>query len=373
MRTSLINITIYLFVLIGILKSHDSVSSRKINFPDIKGYKTLVCDLHMHSVFSDGSVWPDIRIEEAKKDGLDVIATTEHIEYQPWKADIPNPDRNRSFEYHKYFAKGTDILVVNGSEITREMPPGHANAIFIKDANKLIVDDPVEAFKEARKQDAFIFWNHPYWASQSPDASVPLNEINLKLIEDGLIEGIEIVNDTTYSNHAFQIALDYNLTVIGTSDIHGIVDWQYKIPSGGHRPATLVFSRDKTEGSLKNALRKGQTVVWFKEKLIGKANFLTPLINSSLKVKSARYIKNTTVAHVVLENKSGAPYILRNQSKYDFYNITDLVTISANSSVVVDVRTIDKKRKFELEFEVINALIEPSKHPVISIIVQPTW
>ena len=42
----------------------------------------------MHSVFSDGSVWPDIRVEEAKKDGLDVIAITEHLEYQPWKDDI---------------------------------------------------------------------------------------------------------------------------------------------------------------------------------------------------------------------------------------------------------------------------------------------
>ena len=45
----------------------------------------------MHSVFSDGSVWPDIRVQEAIRDGLDVIATTEHIEYQPWKDDIPHP------------------------------------------------------------------------------------------------------------------------------------------------------------------------------------------------------------------------------------------------------------------------------------------
>ena len=51
----------------------------------------------MHSVFSDGSVWPDTRIEEAKRDGLDVIATAEHLEYQPWKDDIHHPNRNR---YH---------------------------------------------------------------------------------------------------------------------------------------------------------------------------------------------------------------------------------------------------------------------------------
>ena len=37
------------------------------------------------------------------------------------------------------------IMVINGSEITRNMPPGHSNAIFIKDANKLITNDPIDA------------------------------------------------------------------------------------------------------------------------------------------------------------------------------------------------------------------------------------
>ena len=118
-------------IVLSILCGHNTKSNRKIEFPDLPGYKTLVCDLHMHSVFSDGSVWPDIRVQEAIRDGLDVIATTEHIEYQPWKADIPHPDRNRSYEYHSNFAKDSDLLVLNGSEITRDMPPGHANAIFI--------------------------------------------------------------------------------------------------------------------------------------------------------------------------------------------------------------------------------------------------
>ena len=125
------------------------------------------------------------------------------------------------------------------------MPPGHSNAIFIKDANKLITEDLVDAYHEARKQDAFIFWNHPYWASQSPDASVPYSQMHKTLIAEGLIEGIEIVNDSTFSNEALQLALDYNLTILGTSDIHGIVDWQYRISSGGHRPVTLVFALKK--------------------------------------------------------------------------------------------------------------------------------
>ncbi len=61
----------------------------QINFPDILGQKTLKCDLHMHTVFSDGSVWPTVRVDEALRLGLDAIAITDHIEYQPHKDDIP--------------------------------------------------------------------------------------------------------------------------------------------------------------------------------------------------------------------------------------------------------------------------------------------
>ena len=358
-------------VFISFIFGHGGENGRKIEFPDLPGLKTLVCDLHMHTVFSDGSVWPNIRVMEANKDGLDVIATTEHLEYQSWISDIPHPDRNRSYELAKGFAGNSGLLVINGSEITREMPPGHANAIFINDANKLIKDDPIESFLEARKQDAFIFWNHPYWASQSPDASVPLDQLHIEMINNKLIQGIEIVNDTTYSNEAFQLALDYDLTILGTSDIHDIVDWQYRIPSGGHRPVTLVFAREKNEEALKKALVNGQTVVWFNKKLIGKPDYLIPLMNSSIKIKSAKYINNTTIVHVVMSNNSDAPYTLRNQSIFDFYNATNLVTIPPHGTTIIDVRTITKKRKFELEFEVLNALVEPDTHPIFRVVVRP--
>ena len=126
------------------------------------------------------------------------------------------------------------------------MPPGHSNAIFLDDANKLLTTDVMDVFQEAGKQDAFIFWNHPDWVAQAPDGVPPIDSIHYELIKKDLLHGIEIVNDLTYSDEALQIALDNDLTILGTSDIHGIVDWQYKIPEGGHRPVTLVFAREKT-------------------------------------------------------------------------------------------------------------------------------
>ena len=113
--------------------------TRKIFFPDIDGYKNLLTDFHQHTVFSDGSVWPTIRVEEAIKDGLDAISLTEHLEYQPYSKDIPNPDRNRAYNIAKSFAENKNksldrkLIVINGQEITRSMPPGHINAIFLND------------------------------------------------------------------------------------------------------------------------------------------------------------------------------------------------------------------------------------------------
>jgi 3',5'-nucleoside bisphosphate phosphatase len=55
---------------------------KEINIPNIPGYQTIKCDFHMHTVFSDGQVCPTIRVYEAWRDGLDVIAITDHINYR---------------------------------------------------------------------------------------------------------------------------------------------------------------------------------------------------------------------------------------------------------------------------------------------------
>ena len=51
--------------------------ARIINFPNTEKYQVVVADLHTHSVFSDGAVWPNVRVEEAVRDGIDIMAVTE--------------------------------------------------------------------------------------------------------------------------------------------------------------------------------------------------------------------------------------------------------------------------------------------------------
>ena len=66
----------YIFFIIFICNPIFSQNNkRKIDFPNIKGYYTLATDFHQHTVFSDGSVWPTIRVQESFKDGLDANLT----------------------------------------------------------------------------------------------------------------------------------------------------------------------------------------------------------------------------------------------------------------------------------------------------------
>lgn len=353
------------------LFGQSSESSRKISFPDIPGYKTLICDFHQHTVFSDGDVWPDIRIREALADGLDAISITDHLEYQPHDEDIPNPDRNRVFQIALESAKDRDLLVINGAEITRDLPPGHANAIFLQDANKLLGLDSIEVFREARKQGAYIIWNHPHWYAQNPLGTAVLTKMHRQLLKEGLIQGIEIVNEHSYSDEALKIALDNKLAIMGASDIHDLIDWQFNLPAGGHRPVTLVFASEKSEESLREALNKGRTAVWFDNTLIGKQEFLVPLIQQSLAVSKTQVMESnkgkSKVVSVYIENKSDVDFIMENQKDYSFYDHTDVVEVKANAVTEVQVKMLKDLKSLVLRFRVLNAVTAPNTHPVVSL------
>ncbi len=348
---------------------HSHAQERLIEFPDVPGYLTLKCDFHLHTVFSDGSVWPDIRVQEALRDGLDAIALTDHLEYQPHAEDIPHPDRNRSFEIAVESAGEAPLIVINGSEVTRDMPPGHSNAIFIDDANRLLIDDSVAVFREAKRQGAFTFWNHPNWTSQRADGVALLTDLHRMLIREDLLHGIEVVNDLTYSDEALQIALDHNLTIIGTSDIHGLVDWQYDVPHGGHRPITLVFATERSAAGIKEALEARRTAAWFNNTLIGREAHLMPLIEASLTVKEARYLGDTAVLSVLIENTSDVEYLLDNQTGYTFHAASDVIVLKPHQTTRLDVKTLDRQASISLVFDVLNAVIAPNTHPTLTLAV----
>ncbi len=313
----------------------------EIAIPGFDGYQTLKCDFHIHTVFSDGLVWPTVRVTEAWQEGLDAIAITDHIEYRPNK-EILKGDLNESFKIAKKEGDKMGFIVIQGTEITRSKPLGHLNALFINDANPMDVKDPLKAIDVALEQGAFIQWNHPGW----PDDKSTLYPVHEELLKAGKIHGVEVLNFTEYYPVAFDWCNKYGIAPMSNTDIHeeivGTYGRELKI-----RPMTLVFASEKSEQGIKNALMARRTLALFDGKLFGQEEYLMKLIQASLQI---RVIKPGTVE---ITNISDIPYEMTNGGKLYLFPARKTVRISVpkDGAMVFENCFVGLNQKLTIPFE----------------------
>ena len=343
----------------------------KIDIPDLKGYVTLKCDFHMHTVFSDGTVWPTVRVDEAHREGLDVIAITDHLESRRYLRDLEkftdfsfkNLSHNIAYELAQPYAKERGIMLIRASEITRSMPPGHHNAIFLTNSDELIKPDFMDAFHAAKAQNAFIFWNHPGSTAEGygqPDTTLWWTE-HTKLLEQGLMHGIEVVNGSRYFLEAHHWCLEKKLTMIGASDVHGPMA---PFAPGKHRAMTLVFARSATPEAIYEALMDRRTAVYFDEFVIGEEKYLKELFENAVEINVRKTDDKT--AQITFRNKSDLTFYLKKTShdpRLVYFRNTSIepVTIKPQSVQTITVRLNDGIKGGDVNFSVENFLVEPNK------------
>ncbi|MCI5491150.1 MAG: PHP domain-containing protein [Prevotellaceae bacterium] len=257
---------------------------KEFHLPDVNGYHVYKADLHLHTMFSDGNVTPEFRVQEAWYDGLDVIAITDHVEGRKWegkmlkflkgylpKGTVPVNDRvsrqpadkrgiqadlNVSYQSAAAVADEYGMTVIPGAEITREpVAIGHFNALFIKDANKIYDANPAVAIENARQQGALIQHNHPGWRR----TSVKMTEFETQVYEKGYINGIEVMNGVQFYPSVLQRAQERRLYVAANTDMHLTTQLYYQ---GEQRNMTLIFAKDKSLQSLKEALKERRTLAY---------------------------------------------------------------------------------------------------------------
>lgn len=272
---------------------------RIVSIPNIEGYQTLKCDFHMHTVFADAHVSPAGRVREAWQDGLDVIAMSEHVAVHKSKG-ILLKDYNLPIELAVKEGKKYGLIVVPAVEITRTKPFGHMNALFIKDPNvfeqtrykvdengKLLRDkdgnripNPTEMddFRKAEAQGCFMLWNHPGW----PDKKSTMYPLQKQLIKEGRIHAVELFNGSEWYPRVLDWFDEYKLPMMANSDMHDSSRFVY---GNKVRPMTLVFAKEATLESLREALFAGRMVALFDDTLAGDIKHLEPLIEASLQVK----------------------------------------------------------------------------------------
>ncbi|MBR2962565.1 MAG: hypothetical protein IKC42_06045 [Alistipes sp.] len=300
------------------IKMNDRLTTlrRIVSIPNIDGYITLKGDFHMHTVYADAHVSPAERVREAWCDGLDVIAMTEHIAVHKSKG-IKLKDYNLPNQLAVKEGKKYGLLVVPGAEITRTKPFGHMNALFMKDCNvfeeerylkdengKLLRDKkgsriPNRAtemtdFEAAEKQGAYIIWNHPGW----PDGKCTLYPFHKSLIEQGRIHGVEIYNAYEWYPRVLSWFDDFKISMFANSDAHmpSAVTYRYL------RPMTLVFAKERTLESLREAMFAGRIVALFDNTLAGSADLIAQLAKASLQIMPINakkgYVEVTNISDI---------------------------------------------------------------------------
>lgn len=266
-----------------------------LQVPGFDGYQALKCDFHMHTVFSDGHVWPTVRIQEAWTEGLDVISITDHVEYAPHSEDV-RVDHNRSWELAKDAAAETNLILIKGTEITRNTPPGHFNAIFVDDVSGYVEDrsgneKDKEAVMKAVEQKAFIFWNHPGWKWNTIEGSYEWIDFVDNLNKEKNLHGIEVFNGFRFHKKALDWCVDNNLTVMANTDMHNLVKHEYRSDESVHRTMTLVFAGERSAEAVREALEAGRTVAWSSNYIAGKEENVSKLFYACVSAGPRFYTK----------------------------------------------------------------------------------
>jgi len=379
---SILNTGALLFVLFlsaSISPLAQSGVRRFIDIPDIPGYITLKCDFHMHTVFSDGVVWPTVRVLEAVHEGLDAIAICDHDDYAPHRPDIAI-NFHRPYEIALPAANAAGIILIPGLEISRHEPYGHHNAIFLTDIaafpfwdnNAKTAADTLASYRLAASQGAFIFWNHP-WAMPplwKTDKKSEWTAVQDTIYGNGWLGGIEVVNGRRYDPDAHRFCIEKKLTMLGNTDIHNLSAYEYSIFEGGRRPMTLVFARERSLKGIKDALISRRTAVWSANFLIGEARYLQPLFEQSVTASTARIeLSPGTRVTFLLSNAADIPVILeRNPGGKELDKMIEApkqLNIPAHQSRAVQIRSLAGKtaalQTGRLAYRVTNFLTAPEK------------
>lgn len=352
-----------------------AVTPNKIVIPNIKGYKTLKGDLHVHTCFSDAAVWPTTRIHEAQWEGLDVIAISDHLDTRHQKMRkagyFSNKcDRNESYRVAAA-AAGDKVIVIHAGEITRGMPPGHFNCLFVKDNDAICTEtekndqDHVLAMegglKEARKQGAILMWNHPHWHKHAPNETKIYPE-HKKWIKEGLLNAIEVYNMSCgYSPEAHEWCLKYNLAILGNSDCHQMMLNSIDYLHGEHRPITLLFAEERSAEGVRGALEARRSAIFADGVVYGRKQELEPLFNACVKIKAAKM--NDKGATFTIENKSSVPVVLCKGPGMEKLYFPRVISVDPHSSRTIKVRPVqinNVSQKFDssLQTLTLNFLVE---------------
>jgi hypothetical protein len=186
-------------------------------------------------------------------------------------------------------------------------------------------------------------WNHPHWEHYSPNETV-LRPVQEKLLKGGYFDALEIYNgEIGYSPEAHEWALKYDLVIMGCSDAHAPLFTKIDYLGGKHRVVTLVFAKEKSVASVREAMDAKRTAVFAEDMIYGREQELDPLFKACVKVKSVKWSESGVSC--VLENVSSIPVIISKAPGSENYRYPRHLNIPPFSTVKFSMKPLVNETK----------------------------
>ena len=176
-----------------------------------------------------------------------------------------------------------------------------------------------------------------------------------KLYESKWLHGIEVANGDNYYPEAHKWCLEKKLTMMANSDIHA-PSLITKTTPENHRTITLVFAKERTLEAVRQAFGKGRTAVWYKNRLIGKDDWLDAIFRASVKVVSVTR-KGRRKAELQIANNCHLNIRLRRTGEMG----PDELLLPAGQSITFNTKITKKADRMELAYTAENMLVAPEK------------
>lgn len=243
-------------------------------------------DLHIHTTYSDGIEAPEFVVASAIECGMDVIAITDHNNFQG------------SIVAEEFVRKNKlDVTVIRGEEYSLAFSPMHIIALGTTAPvdRKYIFNDAdttpeaqqlqLELLKtslscdrkayictqvlldQVKQMGGVTFLAHPFWKPINPKGNrmdTP-ESLFIELAKDKRFTGIECVSGSpdkkcSISNLQMALATEilgdlHSIPLIGITDSHS---YSRDMISGKH--FTIIFASDKNTGNVLDALQSGRCV-----------------------------------------------------------------------------------------------------------------
>ncbi len=329
------------------------VSRSEVVFPDVRGFRAVKSDFHIHTIYSDGQVTPETRVIEAWRDGFDALAITDHSEYH--RIALPEK-KGRSYGDALGLAKQFGLTLIRSAEVSTvgaiPRPARNTDFVvaFLTDELALHVEFS-SAMKAARQQGAINIWAHP-GPKWDPRAR--------RFLEEGWLHGIELRNTVVSENRGngqkevrgfwfwpqvMDWANEHKLAVIASSDAHWPIDLMTR-----QRDMTLVLAQSASPAHIREAISVRRTIACFGEMLWGPAEWVEAATKEWLVFEATP--ESTTGVRprraLKVRNRSSLPFALRLKAEGAKFPPGDLV-VPAMATKMIHYTAPEEIKAVEVE------------------------